>query len=97
MEKIVNLVILSVMVRAELTCKGQWQILALQSQLVMCLWMSYVVLQQKHLSDTLNLWLSFGYCNKEDQHFVYSIIVVHKAGFLHYIFYITIEASNTCK
>lgn len=36
-EKIVNLVILSVMVRAELTCKGQWQILALQSQLVMCL------------------------------------------------------------
>lgn len=59
--------------------------------------MSYVVLQQKHLSNTLNLWLSFGYCNKEDQHFVYSIIVVHKAGFLHNIFYITIEASNTRK
>lgn len=47
--------------------------------------MSYVVLQQKHLSDTLNLWLSFGYCNKEDQHFVYSIIVVH----IRLVFYIT--------
>lgn len=53
--------------------------------------MSYVVLQQKHLSDTLNLWLSFGYCNKEDQHFVYSIIVVHKAGFLHYCTFFTLQ------
>lgn len=76
MEKIENLAMLSVMVRAELTGRAVANPSPAESTCNVFM-MSYVVLQQKHLSDTVKLWLSSGYCNKEDQHFVYSIIVVH--------------------